>query len=127
MDPEKNMKERQGKCKYCGQYKVIKCPESFSPEAVDEEVTNFCDCEMARRESEIKSLIACTETQIKGFFQDKDMETFEKTFLALTEPMARKELEKISIKAGKYTITMKRKPSSIEISLKETTEEKVES
>ena len=41
--------------------------------------------------------------------------------------MARQKLQKLTIGAGRQTISMKRKKGSIEVSIKVVTEEKVES
>lgn len=118
--------DRTGECKYCKQLMAIKVPERYSQDLVDEEVSKFCKCPEAVEEQKIISMIACTESQLRKFFEDKGMELFEDVLLAVVEPMARNAMEKISMKAGKYTIAMRRKSSSIEISIKLVEEEKVE-
>ena len=55
------------------------------------------------------------------------MKVIEDLLLSSVEPMARQKIQKLSISSGEYTISMKRKRSSIEVSIKVVTEEKVES
>lgn len=124
---EPKLVDKIGKCKFCGQYKAIQVPESYDEEEVAKIATSQCNCDDALTEQFINKMIESTEAQIKSLFKDKGLDLFKNTFLKLVEPMARHELERISIKNGKYTITMKRKSGGIEVSIKVVNEEKVES
>lgn len=121
------MEERTGICRFCKQIQIIKVPFGWNEEQVNDEVTRFCKCDEAIAEAQIEQMINSAESQIKDFFKEKGMDLFKDTLLRVVEPMARYEMERISIKAGKYQISMKRKKSSIEVSIKVVTEEKVES
>ena len=121
------MKQVTGSCKFCGQTIVMNVPESYTEEDIIAEATKKCLCEEAQAENHISDMIACTESQIKELFKDKGMEQFKNFLLELVEPMARQKLQKLTIGAGRQTISMKRKKGSIEVSIKVVTEEKVES
>lgn len=121
------MKQVSGTCKFCKQVRVIQVPESYNEKDIDDEVTKHCTCESAMAEQTIQSIIACTESTIRQFFKDKGLELFEKTLLSLVEPMARRKVMKISMNAQNFTVSMKRKTETIEVSSRVVNEEKVES
>lgn len=126
-DFEAAMVEHTGTCKFCNQLRVVKVPVDYDQKMIDEEVTATCDCEAAEAEKVVMDIIASAEMQIKEFFKDRGMDLFKDMLLNMVEPMARKKVERINIKAGKYQISMKRKSFSIEVRIKVVTEEKVES
>jgi len=121
------MKQTSGMCKYCHQIRVLQVPDDYDETMVNEEATKGCKCEEARAEQMIQDIIACTESTIRQFFKEKDMELFEKTLLSIVEPMARWQVKKISMNAQNFTVSMKRKTESIEVCLRVVNEEKAES
>lgn len=121
------MKQVSGECKFCHQVRVVQVPDNYNEKDIETEVTKKCICEEARAEQMIQDIIACTESTIRQFFKDKDMELFEKTLLSIVEPMARWQVKKISMNAQNFTVSMKRKIESIEVCLRVVNEEKAES
>lgn len=120
------MVQKEGVCKYCGQFGVVTVPDDYTEEMVNEEVMKRCLCPEAMEEQRIFGIIATAEMQIKDFFKEKEIEFLKDIFLKLVEPMARHRVSRTSIKTGNCTITMKRKSDGIEIGTKTVTEEKVE-
>lgn len=57
---------RQGQCKYCGQIAMIDCPEGFTQEEVDEEVTKICKCP----EAQAMSIKEYNRTSAAAFIKD---------------------------------------------------------
>lgn len=111
--------EKIGTCKFCHQSMVIKVPESFTDEMVNEEVTKKCVCEAAVEESSINQIIAHTEMQIKDIFKGKDeLEVMRDLALSVVENMARYRIHKLNIGFAEYTLNMKRKDKAIALTLK---------
>lgn len=122
------MKTATGACKYCGQIMTLEVPESFTQEDIDQEVEKKCSCPEAKAFWKIEENIACTESTIRDFFEDKDgMDAIRNLLLGATRPLAEGKIGKITITKGGYTGSMKPTKDGIKISLKYTTEDSVES
>lgn len=122
------MKTTTGACKYCGQIMTLKVPESFTQEDIDQEVEKKCSCPEAKAFWKIEENIACTESTIRDFFEDKDgMDAIRNLLLGATRPLAEGKIGKLIITKGKYTASMKLTKDKIKVSLKYTTVESVES
>lgn len=121
------MKLATGECKYCKQMKSIEVPDNWDEEVVNEEVTRKCNCEEAMAAEEVRRVITYAEADIKRFFEDRGLDSFKEILMAAVEPVARKNVMKVSLSSDGYTATMKRTGSGIAVSLKHTTEEKTES
>lgn len=122
------MKTATGACKYCGQIMTLEVPDSFTQEDIDQEVEKKCSCPEAKTFWKIEENIACTESTIRDFFEDKDgMDAIRNLLLGATRPLAEGKIGKITITKGGYTGSMKPTKDGIKISLKYTTEDSVES
>lgn len=118
------MKTATGHCKYCEQFRTIQVPDDWTQEQINEEVTRKCNCEEAMAEEETRRVAAYATGEIERFFEDRGMDAFESILKAAVEPIAKKNISKISINSDGYTATMKRTGSGVSITLKHTTEEK---
>lgn len=121
------MKLATGECKFCKQMKSISVPDNWDEETVNAEVTRKCDCDEAVAAEEVQRIITYAEADINRFFEDKGLDAFKEILKAAVEPVARKNVMKVTLSSNGYTVTMKRTNSGIGISLKHTTEEKTES
>lgn len=75
-------------------------------------------------EEETRRVAAYATGEIERFFEDRGMDAFENILKAAVEPIAKKNISKVSINSEGYTATMKRTGSGVSITLKHTTEEK---
>lgn len=119
------MKNAIGYCKYCGQSKMIEVPDSYEQNLIDEDVTDKCNCPEAQAEAQIKQIINHAEFQLKEMLKEVNQDIV-KLSLHMVEPIARNVISKYSIAFGSYTLSMKRKPDKISLSLKYTEEDKRE-
>lgn len=110
------MKTAVGTCKYCNQTKGIMVPESFDQKTVDEEVTKQCNCEEALYAKRIEDNITYTTSEINKFFKDREgFGTFKKLLLNAVEPVARGDIEKISMSREEYSVAMKKGKDGIDV------------
>ena len=122
------MKDVQGACKFCGQFRAMQVPDSFTQADIDEEATKKCDCVDAQADTRIKENIANTEGTIGEFFKDKEgLEELKELLLTAVKPLAEYKISSISVSKGPYTGTMKPGKDGIKILLKYTTTDSVES
>lgn len=118
----------QGKCRFCGQYMALEVPGSFSETDIEEEATRHCDCPEAKAYSGLWENIANTEGMIKDFFEGRDDLTIMKDMLlTAVQPLAEHNITKITISKGSYTGIMKPSKEDIKLSLKNSTEDVIES
>lgn len=122
------MKTATGVCKYCGQVIALQVPEEFTQDIIDEEATKHCECPEAKAITRQQETIASAEGTIRDFFEDKEgMEPIRMLLLSAVEPLAKNEIDSISISRNGYTGSMKPGKNGIKVSLKHTTVDSVES
>lgn len=122
------MKIATGACKFCGQTAVIKVPEKFTQDDINQEIEKKCSCPEAKAFWKIKENIARTESAIRDLFEDKaGMDEIRNLLLGATRPLTEGKIGKIAITKGGYIGSMKPTKDGIKISLKYTKEDSVES
>lgn len=118
------MKETVGACIFCGQTSILKVPESYNQEDVNNEVTKRCDCIDAKVYTKREERIAGAERAIKDLFKDlPTLEDIKEYLISAARPVAENKFSKITISKGKYTASMKPGKEALKISLKYTDEQ----
>ena len=119
--------QKQGTCKFCGQYMALEVPESFTEAEVNEEATRKCTCPEAEKAMLIEDIQIEAEANIKGMFKDiNEMQTMKDVALSMVKPLSEWKLGKVSLSHGNYQLKMVRKERKISLSLKYTAEAKRE-
>ena len=62
------MGQATGKCKHCGQSRLVSCDPADSPEEHDEMASSQCDCYESRRASNIEKQVAHANERIEQLF-----------------------------------------------------------
>lgn len=118
------MKNVQGKCLFCGQYRAIEVPNSWSEADIDAEVTKKCECPEAKADTEKKEKVATGEAKVKEMFKDiACLKTMQKMLLDAIKPLAEYEIDSITIKRGGYTGKVKPGKDSLKVTLEHKTVE----
>lgn len=105
-----------GVCKYCGQTRALSVPESYEKELIDEEATKQCDCTEAQTAQRIEETINHTLSEIEKFFEHKEgLGTFKNLLILSVPPLAKGDIEKISINRDEYSVTMKKGKDGIDV------------
>ena len=119
--------QRQGICKYCGQYTVVEVPEKYTVEEINEEASRKCNCEGAVAAIQIEDIQAVAEANIREMFKNnEELNEMKAIALEMVEPLSQFKLSKITLSHGNYQLKMIRKEKKISLALKYTDEDKRE-
>ena len=114
------MKNVQGKCVFCGQYRAIEVPDTFNQDDIDEEVTKKCECPEAKIDTEKKEKIATSEAKVKEIFEGSPgLKIMKEMLLSAIEPMAKYEIDGITIKKGGFTAKLKPGKDGLKVTLEQ--------
>lgn len=120
------MVERIGQCLYCGQGQQVRVPENATPEEINQEASNLCNCDIARAQQKIQTNINVTEQYIKDeLHAPKEV---EELLMTAVPYVGRGDVDKIKIyrKQADYTMNTTAK-GAIKIEKKTTLKEVKES
>ena len=116
------MKNVQGKCLFCGQYRAIEVPDTFTEEDIDEEVTKKCDCPEAKADTDKKEKIATSEAKVKEIFEGLPaLETMQNMLLSALKPLTMYDIDGITIKKAGYTGKLKPGKDGLKVTLEHKT------
>ena len=122
------LKNVQGKCRYCGQYAAIEVPESFNEIDIEEEATKRCGCAEAKEYTRSKERTANGEAAVKTLFTNTEgLDVMKKKMLDTVKELVEHDLDSITLKKGGYTCKMKPSKDGVKISLEQKTVNALES
>lgn len=122
------MKDVQGKCRFCGQYRAIRVPDSFNDIDIEEEVTKKCDCVDAVSYTKKQEHIANGEGAVKELFEEyEELVNIRDALLAQVKPLCENNIDGVSFKKGIYTCKMKRSKDGVKVDIESKTVDSLES
>ncbi len=100
--PAVRVMERQiGFCKYCGQSRIVEAPEGFSAADLNEQASDECDCDEARRQRERRAKMEAAGTWAQNMFSREDGQL--QTVLCAIRSTFEGAIDYVTIKIGKRT------------------------
>lgn len=122
------MKDVQGKCRFCGQYRAIQVPDSFNDIDIEEEVTKQCDCVEAVAYTKKKENTANGEAAVKRLFENMpELDYIKQQLLNQVKHLCEYEIDSVSFKRGSYTCKMKRSKDGVKVEIEHKTVDTEES
>ena len=103
------MTQKTGKCRFCGQNKLIEVPDSISQEEVDEEVTLVCKCydaKLYKEKKEKEEQIEMAKTSAKGTTFElfhEEHPVVEEILNSVMDAIVSKQIKKLTIATGGKT------------------------
>lgn len=95
------MKSQAGFCKYCNQLRMIEAPEGASPADLNEQASEECDCDEARRQQERKMKMAAAGAWAENVFSKENGQL--QTVLCAIRSTFAGAIDYVTIKVGKHT------------------------
>ena len=90
-----------GFCKYCGQSRIIEAPEGFSAADLNEQASDECDCDEARRQRERREKTEAAGMWAKNIFSRENGQL--KTVLCAIRSTFEGSIDYVTVKIGKRT------------------------
>lgn len=90
-----------GFCKYCGQSRIVEAPEGFSAADLNEQASDECDCDEARRQRERRAKMEAAGTWAQNMFSREDGQL--QTVLCAIRSTFEGAIDYVTIKIGKHT------------------------
>lgn len=90
-----------GFCKYCGQSRIVEAPEGFSAADLNEQASDECDCDEARRQRERRAKMEAAGTWAQNMFSREDGQL--QTVLCAIRSTFEGAIDYVTIKIGKRT------------------------
>lgn len=90
-----------GFCKYCGQSRIIEAPEGFSAADLNEQASDECDCDEARRQRERRAKMEAAGMWAQNMFSKENGQL--QTVLCAIRSTFEGSIDYVTIKIGKKT------------------------
>ena len=90
-----------GFCKYCGQSRIIEAPEGFSTADLNEQASDECDCDEARRQRERRAKMEAAGMWAQNMFSKENGQL--QTVLCAIRSTFEGSIDYVTIKIGKKT------------------------
>lgn len=90
-----------GFCKYCGQSRIIEAPEGFSAADLNEQASDECDCDEARRQRERRAKMEAAGMWAQNMFSKENGQL--QTVLCAIRSTFEGAIDYVTIKIGKKT------------------------
>ena len=90
-----------GFCKYCGQSRIIEAPEGFSAADLNEQASDECDCDEARRQRERRAKMEAAGMWAQNMFSRENGQL--QTVLCAIRSTFEGSIDYVTIKIGKKT------------------------
>ena len=90
-----------GFCKYCGQSRIIEAPEGFSAADLNEQASEECDCDEARRQRERRAKMEAAGMWAQNMFSKENGQL--QTVLCAIRSTFEGSIDYVTIKIGKKT------------------------
>ena len=95
------IKKQIGFCKYCGQSRIIEAPEGFSAADLNEQASDECDCDEARRQRERRAKMEAAGMWAQNMFSRENGQL--QTVLCAIRSTFEGSIDYVTIKIGKKT------------------------
>lgn len=95
------MTKQIGFCKYCGQSRIIEAPEGFSAADLNEQASDECDCDEARRQRERRAKMEAAGMWAQNMFSKENGQL--QTVLCAIRSTFEGSIDYVTIKIGKKT------------------------
>lgn len=90
-----------GFCKYCGQSRIIEAPEEFSAADLNEQASDECDCDEARRQRRRREKMEAAGMWAQNMFSRENGQL--QTVLCAIRSTFEKSIDCVTVKIGKKT------------------------